>query len=70
MPVFNWDGDGAPVIKPGFRYYWAVTIPLTILVLTIWAMGMFLPWKKWFAKKAGDSKTHPSDRDIELTRAA
>jgi hypothetical protein len=47
MPMFNWDGNGAPIIGAGFKYYWAVTIPLTILVLATWAMGMFLPWKKW-----------------------
>jgi hypothetical protein len=46
MPVFNWDGNGAPIIGPGFKYYWAITIPSTILVLTTWAMGMFLPWKR------------------------
>jgi hypothetical protein len=24
MPVFEWDGDGAPAIKSGFKYYWAL----------------------------------------------
>jgi hypothetical protein len=67
MPVFDWDGVGAPAIKSGFKYYWAVAIPLTILVLTIWALGVSLPWKKWFAKKLGSSKTHHSQVDIELT---
>ena len=47
MTVFNWEGSGAPILGAGFKYYWAVTIPLTILVLTTWALGMFLPWKKW-----------------------
>jgi hypothetical protein len=67
MPVFNWDGDGAPVIKSGFKYYWAVTIPLTILVLTAWALGMALPWKKWLAKSLGLLQTHHSAIDNELT---
>ena len=67
MPFFNWDDDGAPVIKSGFKYYWAVTMPLTILVLTTWALGMALPWKKWFAKMFGFSKTHDSDKDNEST---
>lgn len=65
MPVFNWDGNGAPAIKPGFKYYWAVAIPLTILVLGIWALSMLLPWKEWFAKKAR-SWTARRRRDIEL----
>jgi hypothetical protein len=40
MPVYNWDVNGAPMVKPGFKYYWAVTIPLTILVLMLWALAM------------------------------
>ena len=50
MPVFNWDGNGAPVLKPGFKYYWAVTIPVTVVVLTLWALAMALPWKRWTAR--------------------
>jgi hypothetical protein len=67
MPVFNWDGNGAPAIKPGFKYYWAVAVPLTILVLGVWALGMLLPWKEWCAKKKGIwiARGH---RDFELTR--
>jgi hypothetical protein len=67
MPVFNWDGNGAPTIKPGFKYYLAVAIPLTILVLGIWALGMLLPWKEWLAKKTG-SWTACRRREVELTR--
>ena len=55
--MFEWDGDGAPAIKSGFKYYWAVTIPLTILVLTLWALGMFLPWKEWFGKETRRLRT-------------
>jgi hypothetical protein len=66
MPVFNWDGNGAPTIKPGFKYYLAVTIPLTILVLGAWALGTLLPCKEWFAKKTGMWTTRR--RDIELMR--
>jgi hypothetical protein len=64
MPIFEWDANGAPVMKNGFRYYWAVTIPLTLLVLASWAMAMLLPWRKWLAK-TGLSKT-PDGQDIEL----
>jgi hypothetical protein len=68
MPVFEWDANGAPVMKNGFRYYWAVTIPLTLLVLASWALTMLLPWKKWLAK-TGISK--PSDgRDIEPSQVS
>jgi len=37
--------------------HWAVTIPLTILVLTLWALGMFLPWKEWFGKETRRLRT-------------
>jgi hypothetical protein len=64
MPVFEWGANGAPVMKNGFRYYWAVTIPLTLLVLASWALAMLLPWKRWLAK-TGLSKA--SDvQDVEL----
>jgi hypothetical protein len=48
MPLFNWDGDGLPVIKDGFRYYWAIAIPLTVLVLLVWTLAMALPWSNWW----------------------
>jgi hypothetical protein len=48
MPFFNWEQDDRPVIKDGFKYYWAIAIPLTLLVLAIWATGMLLPWQRWF----------------------
>lgn len=57
MPLFNWDGNGLPVIKDGFRYYWAIAIPLTVLVLAMWAIAMLLPWRMWLRKmrkRAGD----------------
>jgi hypothetical protein len=38
MFVFNWDGDGAPVMKVGFKYYWAVAVPLTFVVLVLWTL--------------------------------
>jgi hypothetical protein len=50
MPVFDWDGNGMPVIKTGFGYYWLITGPLTILVLISWGVAMLLPWRIWFAK--------------------
>ena len=50
MPVFNWDGSGAPFIKEGFKYYLAVVIPLTFLVLAVWAFAVLLPWRAWLPK--------------------
>jgi flagellar biosynthesis/type III secretory pathway M-ring protein FliF/YscJ len=38
MPLFDWPASTAShvVTAPNFWIYWAVTIPLTLLVLTIW----------------------------------
>jgi hypothetical protein len=43
MPTFNWDEDGVPTINSGFKYYWAITIPVTLLVLFIWILARMLP---------------------------
>ncbi len=50
MPVFDWDGGQLPVVKSGFGYYWAVVVPLTIVVMVSWAVTMFLPWRKWLSR--------------------
>jgi len=50
LPLFNWDEGNFPVVKKGFKYYWAIAIPLTILVLVIWAVAVLLPWKRWRAQ--------------------
>jgi len=47
MPVFNWDEKEVPIVKPAFKYYLAVTLPMTFLVLLTWSLAMLLPWKKW-----------------------
>lgn len=49
MPLLNWDGGDLPVTKKVFKYYWAIAIPLTMLVLLIWAAAMLLPWTRWIA---------------------
>lgn len=64
MPVFNWDGNGSPVIKTGFKYYWAVTAPLTLFVLVLWALAMLLPWKSWVAKV--QEKEKADEQDVKL----
>jgi hypothetical protein len=50
MPFFNWDGGDLPIVKDGFKYYWAIAIPLTLLVLLIWAASMLLPWRRWLSE--------------------
>jgi hypothetical protein len=63
MPVFNWDGNGVPAVKTGFRYYWAVAVPLTILVLASWAIGMLVPWRAWISNLQRSS--NGLDQDVE-----
>lgn len=67
MPVFNWDDNGAPTVKTGFGYYWAVAVPLTILVLASWAMGMLLPWRAWILKLWGSSSGLGQDAEEKAT---
>jgi hypothetical protein len=56
MPVIDWEGQGAPTTNKGFKYYWAVAIPLTICVLAAWSLAMVLPWRKWISNLRGNSK--------------
>ncbi|TGO53138.1 hypothetical protein BCON_0129g00210 [Botryotinia convoluta] len=43
MPVFTWTPDGSMIIQKGFGYYWAVTIPLTLIILVAWGISMVIP---------------------------
>lgn len=37
MSMFNWQASGTePVLSSRFWIYWAVTLPLTLLVLLVW----------------------------------
>jgi hypothetical protein len=40
MSVLDWEENGAPVIKPGFKYYCIATVALTVFVLLLWALAM------------------------------
>jgi hypothetical protein len=67
MPVFNWDGGNIPIIKDGFKYYWAIAIPLTLFVLLMWAASMLLPWRRWLSgvlsqNEKGDIETATGER--------
>jgi hypothetical protein len=53
MPLFDWDGVDVPVIKSGFKFYWAIAIPLTLLVLLVWAAGMMVPWRRLVGRSNG-----------------
>jgi len=64
MPVFDWDADNMPVIKNGFKYYLAVTLPLTILVLASWVAAMLFPWKKWISSLTGTPGTRGHNLEL------
>jgi hypothetical protein len=40
MPIVNSQAEGqeGPVVSPRFWIYWAITIPVTLLVLAIWGV--------------------------------
>ncbi|KAH9909530.1 hypothetical protein F4778DRAFT_775446 [Xylariomycetidae sp. FL2044] len=49
MSMFNWQAqDGAAVLTPRFWIYWAVTVPLTLVVLCSW-----LVWLRYHHKNEG-----------------
>tara|TARA_R110002060_G_scaffold27943_6_gene37847 strand:+ start:517 stop:1011 length:495 start_codon:yes stop_codon:yes gene_type:complete len=62
MPVIAWDGDGMPSVKPAFKYYWAITMPLTLSVFLAWGLVMLLPWHRWNLRLKGKKA---GARDIE-----
>ncbi|KAH8686113.1 hypothetical protein BGZ60DRAFT_396910 [Tricladium varicosporioides] len=66
MPVFNWDVSGFPKAKVGFSYYLSITIPLTCLVLTTWALAMLLPWRRILDKHLKSEKSEHRELSIEL----
>jgi hypothetical protein len=39
MPVLDWEENGAPVIKPGFKYYCIATVASTVFVLLLWTLA-------------------------------
>jgi hypothetical protein len=49
-PIFNWSDKGLPIANAAFKYYWAITMPLTLLVVVLWATAMLFPWNKLFSK--------------------
>ncbi|KAF7951235.1 uncharacterized protein EAE97_002786 [Botrytis byssoidea] len=43
MPVFTWTPEGSIIIQEDFGYYWAVTVPLTLIILVAWGVSMVIP---------------------------
>ncbi|MCJ1385495.1 hypothetical protein MMC17_008618 [Xylographa soralifera] len=75
MPLFNWNGaPGEPIIYDRFWIYWALTLPLTTAVLSIWWV-----WKEWRNRKdvaeneAAENDTlseiETSDRSVSQTNS-
>jgi hypothetical protein len=58
MPVFNWDETGSAIVKPGFKYYWVVCVPLTALVLLSWVVTILFPWHSGMARIRERLQTH------------
>ena len=47
MPLFDWSSaPGDSVLNERFWLYWAVTLPMTIAVLSAWWL-----WKEWRQRK-------------------
>lgn len=55
MPMFHWNDDQASLVMRQFWIYWAVVIPLTVLVVLIW-----LGWWYWRSvRREYDEDTSP-----------
>ena len=69
MPLFNWSAEpGEAVINQRFWIYWAIVLPLTILVLLMW-----WSWKEWrkkrdVAQEALARSYFQSDKAVRSTR--
>jgi hypothetical protein len=66
MPVFNWDGERAPVVNRGFGYYWAVAVSLALLLLLSWDVATLFPWQEWLSRNPGTYLSR--EHETELTK--
>jgi hypothetical protein len=62
MPLVDWS-QNTPVVNPGFRYYWAVAIPLTLVVLLLWTVLTHKHYWKHIPRVWNRAKS--TDYDIE-----
>jgi hypothetical protein len=72
IPLFNWDAESwGDVPKSRFWFYWALTIPLTILTVAAW-----LAWQKVYERtgrsldKAAREEVPNSKISVDQTRGA
>ncbi|TVY84028.1 hypothetical protein LSUE1_G001785 [Lachnellula suecica] len=56
MPTFDWNNASHPVVKESFKYYWAIAVPMTFLVLLCWGVSVWVPWKEWLPRVPERSK--------------
>lgn len=40
MNSLDWTQTGTSVVRPGFKYFWIVTLPLTAVVILTWVLSM------------------------------
>jgi hypothetical protein len=70
MPMFNWqassttldtsqDQEGGGVVVSHIWVYWAVTVPLTLVVLGGWRV-----W--WHGQKKNYKRTYPQTKKLEV----
>ncbi|KAF4624366.1 hypothetical protein G7Y89_g13803 [Cudoniella acicularis] len=73
MLLFNWDTGSHPIIKDSFKYYWAIAVPMTILVLLLWGLSVWLPWKEWLSaylpKKPSPTRGEVSIKERQYSEA-
>jgi hypothetical protein len=68
MPVLDFSvQDGGSVFKPSFKYYWAVTIPLTFVLILVWSLVLLLPWKRWLPWR--DLTMNPDSESLRNRKA-
>jgi len=56
MSMFNWQGDSGSILSSYLWLYFAITIPLTLIVLLIWYLWFKLSDKEYQKRKELDVK--------------
>lgn len=55
MTFFNWQSNNGQYVSEKFWMYWAITIPVTIVIVAIWFV-----WERW-----REAKYDKEDEDLE-----
>ncbi len=66
MPLMQWQNDA--VLTSRFWIYWAVTIPLTCVVLLLWSI--WIRWSIYLHDKEDDAARKGEVKSGELTHRA